>query len=196
MTTYSITLTAIRPDQLKVEIAAQLPSVVDVGDAGGTVDATGLIRSNPTRAWATFSADLTTAQQQTLVNIVAAHVPAETATQKADALPLPTRVLAALAIINSTSVARNGTTTINQATVTGLAKTSDLTVGMVVGGTGIGTGAAIKSIDSASQVTLSVNSTASGTVSVGFACATPAQKATVQAWLDAQVINLMAALGI
>src|SRR5262249_52412089 len=46
--------------------------------------------------------------------------------------------------------------------------------GMKVSGTGIGVGATISSIDSATQVTLSANSTASGSVSITFKC--PASK--------------------
>jgi subtilisin family serine protease len=61
-----------------------------------------------------------------------------------------------------------GTTTSGAATITGLSQTSDLTVGMNVTGTGVGVGAMINSIDSSSQVTLSVNSSASGTVAITF----------------------------
>jgi hypothetical protein len=69
---------------------------------------------------------------------------------------------------------RNGTTTNGAATITGLSTTVDLVVGMEVTGTGVGAGAVISSIDSATQVTLSANSSASATVSVTFKC--PASK--------------------
>jgi hypothetical protein len=69
-----------------------------------------------------------------------------------------------------TTTTRNGTTTNGSAVITGLAKTVDLVVGQEVTGTGIGGGAVIASIDSDSQVTLSANSTADGTVSVTFKC--------------------------
>lgn len=69
---------------------------------------------------------------------------------------------------------RNGTTTNGAATITGLATTVDLVVGQEITGTGIGAGAVIASIDSATQVTASANSTADGTVAVTFKC--PASK--------------------
>lgn len=53
--------------------------------------------------------------------------------------------------------------------ITGLSSTSGLAVGMKATGTGIGTNAVISSIDSATQVTLSVNSTATGSGSIVFA---------------------------
>lgn len=52
--------------------------------------------------------------------------------------------------------------------ITGLSSTSGLAVGMKAFGTGIGTNAAISSIDSASQVTLSVVSTSTGSTSIRF----------------------------
>jgi len=55
----------------------------------------------------------------------------------------------------SVSITRNGTLTDDSAVVTGLAQTSDLVVGMSVFGVGLPPGLRIKSIDSASQITLS-----------------------------------------
>jgi len=69
---------------------------------------------------------------------------------------------------NISTVTRSGTTTTSSAVITGLASTSDLHKGMTVTGTGIGVSAVITSVDSASQVTLSVVSTASATVSLIF----------------------------
>ena len=50
----------------------------------------------------------------------------------------------------------------------GLTDTSQLIVGMKISGTGIGSGATIQSVDSATQVTATVNSTASASVSITF----------------------------
>ena len=63
---------------------------------------------------------------------------------------------------------QTGTTTNGNAIVTGLTHTSQLCRGMLVTGTGIGVDAQIASIDSATQVTLTVNSTASASVSLTF----------------------------
>jgi len=63
---------------------------------------------------------------------------------------------------------QNGTTTNGSAVITGLADTSQLIVGMEVSGTGIPGGATISSINSVTQVTLSANATASGTVPLTF----------------------------
>lgn len=52
--------------------------------------------------------------------------------------------------------------------ITGLSSTSGLAVGMKAFGTGIGTNAVINSIDSASQLTLSVVSTSTGSTSIRF----------------------------
>lgn len=52
--------------------------------------------------------------------------------------------------------------------ITGLSSTSGLCVGMKAFGTGIGAGAVISSIDSASQVTLSVNSSSTGSTTIRF----------------------------
>ncbi len=69
---------------------------------------------------------------------------------------------------------RNGTTHNGTAVIDGLATTVDLVVGQEITGTGVGAGAVIASIDSETQVTASVNSSADGTVSVTFKC--PASK--------------------
>lgn len=52
--------------------------------------------------------------------------------------------------------------------ITGLSSTLGLAVGMAAFGTGIGTGAVISSIDSGTQVTLSVNSSSTGSGSIRF----------------------------
>lgn len=64
---------------------------------------------------------------------------------------------------------QSGTTTNGSAVITGLVDTSQLVVGMVVQGTGIPGTATISTIDSDTQITMSVNATASGTVSIVFA---------------------------
>lgn len=53
--------------------------------------------------------------------------------------------------------------------ITGLSSTAGLAAGMQAFGTGIGTSAVINSIDSGTQVTLSVNSTSTGSTSIRFA---------------------------
>tara|TARA_R110000868_G_scaffold157001_2_gene384058 strand:- start:892 stop:4092 length:3201 start_codon:yes stop_codon:yes gene_type:complete len=53
--------------------------------------------------------------------------------------------------------------------ITGLSSTASLVVGMAAFGTGIGTSAVITTIDSSTQVTLSVNSSSTGSVSIRFA---------------------------
>jgi len=52
--------------------------------------------------------------------------------------------------------------------ITGLSSTAGLVVGMQAFGTGIGTSAQVISIDSSTQVTLSVNSTSTGSTSIRF----------------------------
>lgn len=69
----------------------------------------------------------------------------------------------------TTAVSRTGTTTSASAVVTGLAQTSDLAVADVVSGTGIRTYSEILTIDSATQVTLNMPATASGSVTLTFA---------------------------
>ena len=52
--------------------------------------------------------------------------------------------------------------------ITGLSSTASLVVGMQAFGTGIGASAQVTSIDSSTQVTLSVNSTSTGSTSIRF----------------------------
>ena len=69
---------------------------------------------------------------------------------------------------NISTVTKTGTTTASSAVITGLPSTADLHNGMKVTGTGVGVSAVIASVDSASQVTLSVASTATGSVPLTF----------------------------
>ena len=63
----------------------------------------------------------------------------------------------------------NGTTSTGTKVITGLSSTANLVIGMLATGTGIGAAPnIIASIDSATQVTLSVNSTGSATVAITF----------------------------
>jgi hypothetical protein len=68
----------------------------------------------------------------------------------------------------TTPVILTGTTTINLKTITGLSSTLGLRIGMSITGTGVGVASVIASIDSATQVTGTVNSTASASISVTF----------------------------
>jgi len=61
-----------------------------------------------------------------------------------------------------------GTTTNGNKVISGLSSTAGLRIGMAITGTGVGANSVIASINSATQVTGTVNSTASGTVSVTF----------------------------
>jgi len=76
--------------------------------------------------------------------------------------------LASTAGISPFASTQNGTTTNTSAVVTGLTNTALLVVGQPVSGTGIPAGTTILSIQSPTQVTLSANATASGTVPVTF----------------------------
>lgn len=64
--------------------------------------------------------------------------------------------------------AQTGTTTSGTPVISDLTDTSQLLVGMKVSGTGVGAAAVINAIDSATQVTLSVNSTANGSNTITF----------------------------
>jgi hypothetical protein len=64
--------------------------------------------------------------------------------------------------IDDTWLSTAASTTNANAIITGLSSTTTLKVGMRVGGTNVGTNAYIISIDSATQITVSVNSTATG----------------------------------
>ena len=70
--------------------------------------------------------------------------------------------------IKLTDDSQTGSTTSSSAVVTGLTDTSQLIVGMEVTGTGIPTDTLISSIDSATQVTLDKNATATGSASLTF----------------------------
>lgn len=61
-----------------------------------------------------------------------------------------------------------GTTHSGTRIIDGLSDTSQLVAGMVISGTGVGGGAVISSVDSPTQVTSSVNGTASATNSITF----------------------------
>jgi hypothetical protein len=63
---------------------------------------------------------------------------------------------------------QTGTTSNGSKIITGLTDTSQFVVGMKASGTGVGAGAVINTIDSGTQVTLSVNSTAGASVSITF----------------------------
>jgi hypothetical protein len=63
---------------------------------------------------------------------------------------------------------QTGTTTNSSKVITGLSDTTQLIVGMLLTGTNIGGAAVISSIDSPTQVTLSVNSTGNGSVAITF----------------------------
>jgi hypothetical protein len=67
-----------------------------------------------------------------------------------------------------TGIVLTGTLTNAAATVTGLSSTANLVKGMPVTGTNVGAGARILSVDSGTQVTLTVNSTASVSQSLTF----------------------------
>lgn len=65
-------------------------------------------------------------------------------------------------------VTATGTTTNGNKVISGLPSTANLRIGMAITGTGVGAASVIASIDSATQVTGTVNSTATGTVSITF----------------------------
>jgi len=61
-----------------------------------------------------------------------------------------------------------GTWATTQKVVTGLSSTANLAIGMRVSGTGIAAGSTIASIDSATQITLSTNTTSVGSADIAF----------------------------
>ena len=63
---------------------------------------------------------------------------------------------------------QTGTTTSGNKVISGLTSTAGLIVGMSIGGNGVGAASTIASIDSATQVTGTVNSTATNTVNITF----------------------------
>ena len=68
----------------------------------------------------------------------------------------------------TTPVVLTGTTTNGNKVISGLSTTAGLRVGMAITGTGVGAASVIATINSATQVTGSVNSTAGASVSVTF----------------------------
>jgi hypothetical protein len=66
---------------------------------------------------------------------------------------------------------QTGTTTSGNKIISGLTTTTGLKEGMAIGGNGVGAASVIASIDSATQVTGTVNSTASNTVNITFTSA-------------------------
>ena len=73
---------------------------------------------------------------------------------------------AAAGVLNVTLTGTKAST--STGVITGLSSTAGLAVSMKAFGTGIGANAVISSIDSATQVTLSVNSTSTGSTSIRF----------------------------
>jgi hypothetical protein len=69
---------------------------------------------------------------------------------------------------NSAVVTASGTSTNGSAVLTGLASTTGVAVDDFVSGTGIVTGTRVKSVDSASQITMTELAVASGTVTFTF----------------------------
>jgi hypothetical protein len=68
----------------------------------------------------------------------------------------------------TSDVTLTGTTTNGNMVISGLPSTAGLRIGMAITGTGVGVASTIASIDSATQITGTVNSSASATVSVTF----------------------------
>jgi len=66
-------------------------------------------------------------------------------------------------------ISLSGQLTTGSPVVTGISSTAQFLIGWAVAGTGIPTGATILTIDSSSQVTLSVNATATGNMALSFA---------------------------
>jgi uncharacterized phiE125 gp8 family phage protein len=73
-----------------------------------------------------------------------------------------------LTLVAGPSVAVTGTTASGSAIVTGIADTAAISGAVTVSGAGIPPGTMVKSVDSATQVTLTANPTASGTVTLTF----------------------------
>jgi uncharacterized phiE125 gp8 family phage protein len=73
-----------------------------------------------------------------------------------------------LTLVSGPSVAVSGTTASGTALVTGIADTAAIAGAVTVSGAGIPPGTLVKSIDSATQVTLSANATASGSPTLTF----------------------------
>jgi autotransporter-associated beta strand protein len=76
----------------------------------------------------------------------------------------PSDVLSVFSVLsNNVRPVRAGSTTSGSNSITGLSNTADLTTGMLITGTGIPANATITAINSASQITISANATATGT---------------------------------
>lgn len=73
------------------------------------------------------------------------------------------------ALFRKTTIRQNGTTSSGSPIITALSDTSNMAVGMPVCGTGIATNSVISSVDSGTQITLSLNATGSATVTVTVA---------------------------
>jgi hypothetical protein len=82
----------------------------------------------------------------------------------ADQIPVDGTTLTVI----TTTITRAGTLTIGSPIVTGLAATSDLTLGQPVSGTGVPGGATVFSIDASNQIHLSANATSSGSPILTF----------------------------
>lgn len=79
-------------------------------------------------------------------------------------------VVTSAEVLVKTTDTQNGNTHNGTRVIDGLTDTSQFVPNMKVSGTGVGGGAVISTIDSPTQVTVSVNSTASATVAVTFKC--------------------------
>jgi hypothetical protein len=82
----------------------------------------------------------------------------------ADQIPVDGTTLTVI----TTTITRAGTLTSGSPIVTGLAATSDLTLGQPVSGTGVPGGATVLSIDASNQIHLSANASASGSPLLTF----------------------------
>jgi uncharacterized phiE125 gp8 family phage protein len=73
-----------------------------------------------------------------------------------------------LTLVAGPSVSVSGTTATGTAVVTGLASTAAISGALTVSGAGIPPGTMVKSVDSATAITLTANATATGTVTLTF----------------------------
>jgi hypothetical protein len=88
-----------------------------------------------------------------------------------------------------------GTTTNTSAVITGISSTTGLTKGMPVTGTGIGAAARILTVDSSTQVTLTVVSTASAPVSITFKVPWDVYRASDGTWIGT-VLSVQSEVGL
>jgi hypothetical protein len=79
------------------------------------------------------------------------------------------------------SSAYSGTTASGSPTITGIPSTGLLQAGWPITGTGIPSGATIASVDSATQITISANATAAGTVALQFGGKAPVEQSCAEA---------------